>query len=150
MSAELLPQLPEQRSGLDRRRRATPMFSRYTFFGGRRRSARRSTEASGFVDAYGQLLFLVMVLIVALNALDAYFTMLYLGLGGEELNPLAQLLIDIGPVAFIGAKTIGIGICVAFLTMVKNFKGAKLGIGIVLAVYLLLLAWHFFLWFRLP
>ena len=126
------------------------MFSRHTFFGGRRQGARRSCEAAGFVDSYGQGLFLVSVLIVALNALDAYFTMLYLGLGGEELNPAAQVLIDMGPIAFIGAKTLGIGICVAFLTMVKNFKGAKLGIGIVLGVYLLLLGWHFFLWFNLP
>lgn len=144
------PLIIEHRAGADRRRHPTPMFSRYTFFGGRRRAARRLVDPEGFVDQYGQKLFLVAVLIVALNTLDAYFTMLYLGLGGQELNPFAQLLIDLGPVAFIGAKTVGIGLCVAFLVCVKNFKGAKLGIGIVLGIYLLLLCWHFWLWAQLP
>jgi hypothetical protein len=140
----------ERQRGPDRRRQPTRMFSRYTFFGGRRRASRRNADVEGFVDHYGQGLFLVATLIVALNALDAYFTMLYLGLGGEELNPFAQLLIDMGPAAFITAKTVGIGLCTAFLILVKNFKGAKIGIGIVFGIYTLLLGWHFYLWAHIP
>ena len=50
-----------------------------------------------------------------------------------------------GPEAFILFKTLGIGICVAFLTVTKNFKAARIGLAVVLGGYSLLLAWHLLL-----
>ncbi len=62
--------------GPDRRSRPTPFLSRYTFFGGRRRGGgRRLGENSDvFVDQHGEGLFLVVLSIVTLNFLDAWFT----------------------------------------------------------------------------
>jgi hypothetical protein len=149
-TSEPLDFVSEYREGQDRRQQPTPFLSRYTFFGGRRRGGRRTGEKRDiFVDVFGEHLFLVALLIVALNMLDAFFTLLLLSHGGEEANPVALWLLNVGPWAFILAKTIGIGLCTMLLVMIKNFRGARVGLGIVLAVYLLLLGWHFYLCIRI-
>jgi hypothetical protein len=128
------------------------MFSRYTWFGGRRRGARRTEEQVGaFVDLHGPSLFLVAIAIVALNLLDAWFTMLFLSHGGHELNPVVQALLDLGYGCwpFLVFKTLGIGTCVLLLTVTKNFRPARIGLGFVLVGYLALLGWHLFLLDRL-
>ncbi len=140
----------EKRERGDRRKSPTPMLSRFTFFGGRRSHGRREGEDINiFVDRFGQSLFLVATLVILLNVLDAFFTLLFLGNGGRELNPIAQFFLDLGPLAFLLVKTAGIGICVAYLVLVNRFKGAKVGMGIVFVIYLALLGWHFYLYGRL-
>ena len=106
----------ERRVG-DRRHRPTPMFSRYTFFGGRRQQARREHEREGsFVDLHGTRVFLVVMAIVVLNLADAWFTLLFLSYGGQELNPFVQAVLDLSDHhwPFLVFKTIGIGAACAF------------------------------------
>ena len=77
-------------SGSDRRSKPTPMFSRYILMGGRRRHVRRTEERDGaFVDVHGPVGLIIVLAIVVLNLLDAYFTLLFLSHGGVELNPAA-------------------------------------------------------------
>ena len=58
----------ERRTITDRRRRPTPMFSRYMLWGGRRRHVRRDYEREGsFVDIHGPGVLFVVLAIVALN-----------------------------------------------------------------------------------
>ena len=75
----------------DRRRQATPGFSRFIFFG-RRNAFRRKEdkEKGGYVDRYSSTLFFFLVLILGLNILDALFTMIILDFGGLELNPIVS------------------------------------------------------------
>ena len=130
----------------DRRNRPTPFMSRFTFVGGNRARGRRAGEDTAiFVDLYGQTLFLVGTLILLLNMLDAWFTIMLLGIGGEEVNPVANLMLNSGTGTFLFVKTAGIGVCTAVLIMIKNFRGAKLGLGIVVCAYSVLLVWHFYL-----
>ena len=137
----------DRRRYSDRRRRSTPMFSRYAFVNGRREAGRRRGETANiFVDRYGQLTFLLASAILLLNALDAFFTLLFLGLGGQELNPVAQGLLDMGPMVFLGVKTFGIGLCTLYLVMVRKFRGVGWGFAAVLGIYVLLICWHFFLY----
>ena len=128
------------------------MFSRYTLFGGRRRNGGRRPGANvnAFVDVHGAPLFFATVAVVALNFLDAWFTMLFLSYGGQELNPIMDAIIRIGPWPFLLLKSAGIGFCVAFLTLAKNFRIARIGLWVVLVGYILLLGWHLFLLTRLP
>lgn len=136
------------RRGLDRRREPTPMFSRYALLGGRRRNGgRRPGEAEDvFVDQHGPALFLVVLGIVALNFLDAWFTMFFLSHGGEELNPVMDFVIRTGTVPFILAKSVGIGLCVAVLTVSKTFRFARIGLAVVLVGYAVLFGWHLWLY----
>ncbi len=136
---------PERRT-IDRRRRPTAMFSRYTFFGGRRQHVRRlDDEQEVFVDRYGSGLLLAVLGVVLLNLADAYFTLLFLAHGGQELNPLVDRVLAYGPHVFILFKTLGIGVCAGFLTLTKNFRAARIGLWIVLIGYSLLLCWHLLL-----
>src|SRR5262245_30326737 len=140
-----LLEAPERRFG-DRRHAPTPMLSRYTFHGGRRSAARRAEDdRATFVDLYGGRLFLVALAIIALNLLDAWFTLLFLAQGGHEVNPFVQRVLNLGPAAFIAFKTLGIGACVVFLAITKNFLAARIGLVTVLLGYSILLGWHLYL-----
>ncbi len=143
----------EQRTGSDRRRKPTPMFSRYVLWGGRRAKIRRTEEReNSFVDIHGSGGLLVILAVVALNLLDAIFTLLFLSHGGTELNPVIQWVLDSSwhPLPFIVLKTVGIAIATMFLVMAKHFRPARWGLAFVIGGYSVLLGWHFFLLQYLP
>lgn len=124
------------------------MFSKYVLWGGRRRTVRRATERDGaFVDVHGPGVLFLALAIVALNMLDAWFTLLFLSHGGIELNPVVQAVLDLEshPWPFVLLKTLGIGAACAFLTIAKNFWPARLGLWFVFVGYAALLGWHLFL-----
>tara|TARA_R110002072_G_scaffold87129_5_gene196679 strand:+ start:21828 stop:22328 length:501 start_codon:yes stop_codon:yes gene_type:complete len=155
-SADTAPEVltdEERRAFSDRRRRPTPMFSRHVLRGGRRRHVRRNEEREGsFVDVHGAGVLFIVLAIVALNLLDAYFTLLFLSYGGTELNPAVQWVLDSTwhPWPFLLMKTVGIGIACAFLMMAKHFRPARIGLAFVLLGYSVLLGWHLFLLQYLP
>jgi len=154
-STELLARSEEQaydrRGSSDRRRTATAMFSRRAFFGGNRREARRHSEREGsFVDTHGTALFLVVTGVATLNILDAFFTVLFLSFGGKEINPIVQMALDLGIWWFIILKSLGIGLCLLFLTVTKNFLVSRIGLGIVGVGYTVLLGWHGYLYTLIP
>lgn len=135
----------------DRRKPAT-LWSKYVWFGGRRKAARRAEEREGsIVDVHGTGLLIVAVAIVVLNMLDAYFTTLFLSHGGEEVNPLVNWLMQFGghPWPFILLKTLGIGVAVVLLALAKNFRAARYGLAVVLMGYVALLGWHLYLYAHL-
>ena len=139
------PSLPpaQRRDSDDRRGRPTPMFSRYALLGGRREACRREDERRGnFVDNHGWVLFLVVSAILLLSVLDALFTVLFLSYGAVEMNPVVAASLDCGLWVFLTMKSLGIGICVTFLTITKNFQVSRLGLGVVFVGYSALLVWH--------
>lgn len=151
--SDVVGDVPEYRRGEDRRKQPTPMFSRYMLWGGRRRHVRRDYEREGsFVDIHGPGVLFVVLAIVALNLLDAYFTLLFLSHGGKELNPFVQWVLesDWHPWPFIALKTVGIGVACVFLLLAKYFRAARLGMAFVFGGYTLLLCWHLFLFQSLP
>jgi hypothetical protein len=124
------------------------MFSRYALLGGRRRTIRRVEERDGaFVDVHGPRLLLLVLAVLALNLLDAWFTLLFLSHGGKELNPIVQAVLDMGghPWPFVLMKTVGIGILCGFLAITKHFRSARIGLWFVFVGYSVLLAWHLWL-----
>jgi hypothetical protein len=135
----------ERRAG-DRRRRPTSIFSRYAFFGGRRKGDRRGgSTANAYVDLYEPALAASLVAIAVLCALDAVFTLLYLQKGGEEANPLMAEVIEWGPQAFIlvkcGVTNLGLGV----LCMHKNFRWVRGVINGLLGAYVALFGYHLYL-----
>ncbi len=98
-----------------------------------------------FVDQHGLGLFSIGLMIIALNILDAWFTILLLSYGGEEMNPVVAGILSLGLAPFIAVKSLGIGVCLAFLTITKNFPISRIGMSIVLLGYLALLVWHLYL-----
>ena len=99
---------------------------------------------------HGGVLFAIVSAVATLNFLDAWFTVYFISYGGMELNPIVDQLLLMGTWPFILAKSIGIGVCVAVLTVTKNFLIAKIGLGIVLVGYSALLCWHLYLLGHIP
>jgi uncharacterized protein DUF5658 len=128
----------------ERRRSATRPFSRFTLFGGRRRS--RSEET--YTDLYGPRVFAALLAICALNVLDSFFTLVYLQRGGSEANPIADLMIRQSGSFFVFWKTFVLGNALAILCLHKNFRRARYGILAGAAIYVVLTVYHLFLFFR--
>lgn len=129
--------------GPDRRRHPTPMLSRYTFFGGRRRTARRENEGEGlFIDVYSLRLSLLLLLFFALTVFDSVATLFYLRKGGTELNPIAQWMIEQGNIEFVLIKGLLTAVCVVFVMLHKNFRYARLAIVVGFSFYFALAIYH--------
>jgi hypothetical protein len=129
--------------GPDRRRRPTPIFSRYTFLGGRRRAARRAEEGEGlFVDRYSHRLVVLLLIFFTLTVLDSVFTVIYLRKGGEELNPIALWMLKQGDVPFVLLKGGLTAVCVLFVMLHKNFRYSRVALGIGFLFYFALAIYH--------
>jgi len=129
--------------GPDRRQRPTPRFSRYTFFGGRRKAGRRPGEnENAFVDRYSPRLLAVMFWIGLMNVGDSFFTLHHIQSGAIELNPVAAWMLTTGRTGFVLLKCALITIPLIVLTLHKNFALARLGIWTAAGAYTVLLAYH--------
>ena len=129
--------------GDDRRKRATPRLSRYTFIGGRRRGSRRKGEDVGtFVDQYNTGVWAVMMWIALMNAGDSFFTLYHLQSGGIELNPVAALMLASGRTGFVCLKSLLISVPLIVLCLHKNFPLARVGIWTAATAYTALLVYH--------
>jgi hypothetical protein len=85
-----------RRSHVDRRKKPTPRWSWFTFFGQRRILRRRSDqEKGGYLDRYSYVLFFLLALILGLNVLDSLFTMMIIDLGGQEHDPLVRSFLEL-------------------------------------------------------
>lgn len=141
----------ERRRRSDRRARATPLFSRYTLFGGRRKSDRRLGNAlNSYVDVYEPWVGATLVAIGALCALDAIFTLLYIQKGGSEANPIMDALIAQGPVPFLVVKCGVTNLGLAILCLHKNFRYVKVVIAGLFLIYGALTVYHLWLAAALP
>jgi hypothetical protein len=143
----MIPAARPDRRSTDRRRRSTPMFSRYTLFGGRRRGDRRGEgDTEQYVDRYPVGLAISLVVIGALCALDAVFTLLHLQRGGGEANPIMDVLIrEAGAQPFIVLKCVVTNIGLVVLCLHKNFRYVKPVIASLLAIYAGLFVYHIYL-----
>jgi hypothetical protein len=136
----------DKRLGKDRREKPTPAVSRYTFFG-RRKDFRRKAEQKkgGYVDQYSSVLFFFLVLIVGLNILDAFFTLMILDLKGWEANPVVRSVIDLYGTEFWIWKFSIVSFSLTLLCLHSRFRLVKeviIGIG---CIYVLVVAYQFFL-----
>jgi hypothetical protein len=86
----------DRRIPKDRRVRPTPPLSKFTLWG-RRKSFRRKVDQQkgGYIDRYSSGLFSLLVLIVGLNVLDSFLTMMILEDGGWEINPVVASVIQL-------------------------------------------------------
>jgi uncharacterized protein DUF5658 len=123
------------------------MFSRYTLFGGRRAGDRRNPgNSEQYVDRYPLGLVLALVVIGALCALDAVFTLMHLQRGGGEANPVMDALIQgAGARPFIVLKCIVTNVGLVVLCLHKNFRYVKPVIAALFAIYAGLFLYHIYL-----
>ena len=93
-----------QRADENRRKKPTTAISPYTIMGKRRISGRRDSDNPGYVDLYHPLLFFILLGIILLSLVDAYFTLETLSKGGLEVNPAMRAALGLGATSFIIIK----------------------------------------------
>jgi hypothetical protein len=130
----------------DRRRRPTPAISRYTFFGGRRKSFRRVTDGPGYTDRYPRSLLLLLCGILVLSIADALCTLLVIHHhGGSEANPMMQWALSCGILPFLTTKLVLTSGGVLILCLHYHFPMVRFVIGLSLAAYVLVSVYHLYL-----
>ena len=136
----------ERRTIGDRRKQPTSSWSFYTFFGRRRWLRRKSDqEKGGHSDRYSPVLFLLIVLILALNILDSLFTMIILDLGGREFNPIVQSVMALHGDHFWIYKFLMASGSLVLLCLHRGFKFFRGIIIIISSIYLIIVLYQVFL-----
>ena len=136
----------DKRLGKDRRAQPTPAISRYTLFG-RRKDFRRKAERQkgGYVDQYSSVLFFFLVLILGLNILDAFFTLMILDLKGWEANPVVRSVIDLYGTKFWIWKFSIVSFSIALLCLHGRFRLVKEVIIAIGCIYIVVVIYQIFL-----
>jgi hypothetical protein len=113
----------DRRSLKDRRRHPTHGLSRF-ILRGRRSSFRRNEDqgTGGYVDCYGPGLLFFLVLILGLNVLDAFLTMMILEDGGLEVNPVVRSAIQLYGDGFWVWKFFTVSIPLILLCLHSKFR----------------------------
>lgn len=141
------PKADEQeaaRSRPDRRRRPTPMLSRF-LFRGRRRAGRREGETDQvYVDHPGAKTIWAIGIVAVLSLCDAAFTLYELSLGGTEANPVMRAALTLGNTPFVLIKTFVTVAGALFLGLHKNWSLGRGCLWVALLGYLALTAWHLY------
>lgn len=139
-SPEELDQLSEaelyERYGMDRRNRPTPMVSRYTFRG-RRKRARRSNESGRgyYVDRYSTFEIVAVLVLIVLTITDALATLHILGKGGTELNPIMRSALEVGNGYFLFSKLAISALGGVLILLHAKFPGVRKALWGLLALY---------------
>jgi hypothetical protein len=136
----------------DRRKCPTPMLSRYTFFGGRRKTIRREKEKKKhlFVDLYSTRLLIAVVSLLILSCLDAYLTLTLIAKGSVvEANPIMAFFLDYGIMPFTIIKFVITSLCLILLCLLKNAYITRICLPIAIKIYLFVVAYEFYLFVKI-
>ena len=130
----------------DRRKQSTPALSRYILVGERRTLRRKKDEgAGGYMDLYSPTLFIFLILIVGLNVLDAFQTIMLLDLGGREVNPIVHSAMQLFGDNFWIWKFFIASASVVFLCLHSKFRTVKPIIVFATILYIVIVFYHFLL-----
>ena len=133
----------------DRRKGPTPIISRYTFFGGRRKKARRKEDKKNyiFVDLYSTRLLIAVSFLLSLSCVDAYLTLALIEKGSVvELNPLMASFLNFGVFQFSLIKFIITALSLIILCLFKNVNITRIAVPVIMNIYLIVIVYEFYLY----
>ena len=124
---------------------------------GRRQQARRQVDRDRvlYMDRYSKPVFRLIVLILLLSVLDAFFTLLLIDHGAVELNPLMAFYLNIGPTPFVVVKYSLTSLSIFVLLVYSNraIKSLKIYTRSVFSIISItfagVIAWQLFLIYRI-
>jgi hypothetical protein len=132
----------------DRRQTPTPVFSRYSLSGGRRRLVRRSEDKKKhlFVDLYSARLLIAIVLLMCLSSLDAYLTLELIERGKViEANPIMAYFLNIGIMPFTTIKFVVTAMALIVLCVFKNVPVTRISLPVAIKIYMGVIAYECYL-----
>jgi len=130
----------------DRRRHPTYGLSRFVLRG-QRSSFRRNEDqgTGGYVDRYGPGLLFLLVLILGLNVLDAFLTMIVLEDGGSEMNPVVCSAIQLYGDRFWVWKFVMVSVPLILLCLHSKFRLVIPVLWGISAIYMTVILFQVFL-----
>jgi len=137
----------KRRTVPDRRRKPTPIFSKYTLRG-RRKDVRRDEDRRRhiYVDQYSLRFFILLMAILLLGTADAFLTLHHVHVNNaEELNPIMDFFLGIGPKIFFNVKYVLTALCLTVLCLHKNLPIVKYLLGVVFVIYFVIVLNHLYL-----
>jgi hypothetical protein len=139
-----------RRAGEDRRQRPTPMISRYTLFGRRRRN-RRDTDPRSYyyVDWIEGPYLRALVWVCIFIVLDSLSTLYIISRGGTEANPLMRWILERGTIMFLVSKLATAIVGFLLLAVHRFFPIARVLVIVLLSAYGALVLYHIRLLFRI-
>ena len=132
----------ERRAQQGRRRRPTPMMSRFLLRGRRQAGRRGGEQLHTYVDRPAPGLIGAFAIIIALSAADAYLTMTSVTDVTHEINPLMRTALAFGPFAFAAIKLGLTFVPAAFLCLHGTWTLGRAGLLSAVVVYVLILVYH--------
>ena len=102
---------------------------------------KRSVDPS---TATNPTLLFFLLLILGLNILDSFFTMMIMDLGGMELNPIVRFFMKIHGDKFWIWKFVIVACCLVILCLHRGFKLIRTIVILISAVYLLIVLYQIF------
>ncbi|MDB5390650.1 MAG: hypothetical protein JWM11_6296 [Planctomycetaceae bacterium] len=141
---------PKNRSSSDRRQQPTSAWTAWFGDGQRRRNRRTSEDLQPyFVDRFSPRAFALIVTLLTLSISDAYITLILLENGCEEVNPVMNYLLELGPLSFLVGKYVLTAAGLPILLMFKNYFlfGTRFRVGYLIPgfvlMYLVLISYQF-------
>jgi len=138
-----------QRNSTDRRNQPTPALSRYTIFGGRRKTVRRDRDKKShiFVDLYSNRLFIAVVLLMTFSCIDAYMTLMLINRGiVEEANPIMAFFLSYGMAPFMLSKVVITAGAITIMCLMKNVRMTRIGLPVALKVYAVIILYELYIY----
>lgn len=137
----------ESRRYPERRKSPTPIFSRYTFFGGRRKTIREEDRKKHiFVDLYSTRLLVAVIFLLCLSCLDAFLTLSLIERGiVVEANPIMAHLLGYGVMPFVIIKFIVTALLITVLTLFKNVKITRFSLPFAIKIYIAVILYELYL-----
>ena len=122
----------------DRRVKPTPFLSRYTLTGGRRKAVRRNDDMPKhiFVDLYDTRLFIAIFVLLILNVLDGFLTLLLVSENIiVEANPVMAFCLDYGHVPFFWVKYLLMAVSLLIFCIFGGFRLSRISLVCSIMLY---------------
>ena len=136
----------DRRTAPDRRLIPTPFASRYTFTRGRRKTVRRTVDRRRhlFVDLYDTRLFIALFILLLMNALDGFLTVILVRENiVMEANPVMAFYLNYGHVPFFAMKFIFFSVALLIFCIFRGFMITNISLVCSTIVYGLVLLYEF-------
>jgi len=132
-------------SFVERRKRPTPRFSRYTVFGRRRRNALPGEEGDYFVDWVDGHYRTAVIALCIFIFVDALSTLHILSHGGTEANPVMAWIIERSWIGFLALKAFSAISALILLSVHRHVRIMRVVGSILYVAYGAVVLYHLLL-----
>jgi hypothetical protein len=123
-------------------------MSRYTLYGGKRKTVRRGEDRKAhiYVDLYSTRLLVAVLSLLILSCLDAYLTLALIDKGTVvEANPFMAYILNFGTTPFTVIKFVITAFSLTVLCVFKNVKITRLCLPVAIKMYICVVAYELYL-----